>query len=64
MEITRNSGETATAPSDWFTGTVYIDTVATRARHEGVRMVFVRNRPVGDGLDEALESLAGDVARS
>jgi quercetin dioxygenase-like cupin family protein len=31
MQITRNSGETATAPSDWFTGTVYIDTVATPA---------------------------------
>jgi quercetin dioxygenase-like cupin family protein len=31
MQITRNSGETATGPSDWFTGTVYIDTVATPA---------------------------------
>ena len=41
-----------------------IDTVAMRARHEGVRVVFVRNRPVGDGLDEALVSLARDVARS
>ena len=28
MEITRNSIETATGPSDWFTGTVHIDTVA------------------------------------
>ena len=31
MQITRNSGETATGPSDWFTGTVYIDTVAEPA---------------------------------
>jgi quercetin dioxygenase-like cupin family protein len=31
MQITRNSGETATGPSDWFTRTVYIDTVATPA---------------------------------
>ncbi len=28
MEITRNSIETARGPADWFTGTVYIDTVA------------------------------------
>ena len=37
-----------------------IDTVAERARREGARVVFVRNRPVGvDGdLDEALLELA------
>ncbi len=29
MELTRNSLETARGPSDWFTGAVYIDTVAT-----------------------------------
>ena len=28
MQITRNSLETAAGPSDWFTGAVYIDTVA------------------------------------
>jgi quercetin dioxygenase-like cupin family protein len=28
MQITRNSLETARGPSDWFTGDVYIDTVA------------------------------------
>ena len=28
MQITRNSIETAAGPSDWFTGAVYIDTVA------------------------------------
>jgi cyclic 2,3-diphosphoglycerate synthase len=38
-----------------------IDTVATRARAEGVRVVFVRNRPVGDGLDEALVKLYDDA---
>jgi cyclic 2,3-diphosphoglycerate synthase len=41
-----------------------IDTVARRALQEGVRVVFVRNRPVGAGLDEALVRLARDVARS
>jgi quercetin dioxygenase-like cupin family protein len=28
MQITRNSLETAAGPSEWFTGAVYIDTVA------------------------------------
>jgi quercetin dioxygenase-like cupin family protein len=28
MQITRNNIETAAGPSDWFTGAVYIDTVA------------------------------------
>ncbi|MFZ1925578.1 MAG: cupin domain-containing protein [Solirubrobacteraceae bacterium] len=28
MHITKNSLETSTGPSDWFTGAVYIDTVA------------------------------------
>src|ERR671914_260027 len=39
-----------------------IDTVATRARSEGARIVFVRNRPVGEGLDEALVKLYEDAA--
>jgi hypothetical protein len=29
MQITRNSIDTAAGPSEWFTGTVYIDAVAT-----------------------------------
>jgi quercetin dioxygenase-like cupin family protein len=29
MQITRNSMETAAGPSEWFTGAVYVDTVAT-----------------------------------
>ena len=31
MQITRNSLQTTPGPSDWFTGAVYIDTVATPA---------------------------------
>ena len=31
MEITRNSLETGQGPADWFTGSVYIDAVATPA---------------------------------
>lgn len=29
MQITTNSPHTASGPSDWFTGTVFIDTIAT-----------------------------------
>ena len=29
MQITRNATDTAAGPSEWFTGTVYIDAVAT-----------------------------------
>ena len=29
MQITRNSLDTAAGPEDWFTGAVYVDTVAT-----------------------------------
>jgi cyclic 2,3-diphosphoglycerate synthetase len=39
-----------------------IDTVAARARSEGVEIGFVRNRPAGDGLDEALVKLYRDAA--
>ena len=39
-----------------------IDTVATRARAQGVRVVFVRNRPVGEGLDDALVKLYRNAA--
>jgi len=31
MQITKNSLETTPGPSDWFTGAVYIDTVAVSA---------------------------------
>src|SRR6266478_1579088 len=30
MQITRNSVDTAAGPSEWFTGAVYVDTIATR----------------------------------
>jgi cyclic 2,3-diphosphoglycerate synthetase len=38
-----------------------IDTVAMRARAEGARVVFIRNRPVG--VDDALVKLYRDAAR-
>ena len=36
MQLTRNSVETAAGPTDWFTGSVYIDAVAAPA--EGSRL--------------------------
>ena len=40
-----------------------IDTVATRAREEGARVIFLRNRPVGidADLDAALMGLYADA---
>jgi cyclic 2,3-diphosphoglycerate synthetase len=38
-----------------------IDTVAMRARAEGARVVFIRNRPIG--VDEALVKLYRDATR-
>ena len=29
MQITRNSLDTSAGPSDWFTGTVYVDAITT-----------------------------------
>jgi quercetin dioxygenase-like cupin family protein len=45
MQITRNSLRTATGPSDWFTGTVYIDTVATASEPSSVQAVSVHFTP-------------------
>ena len=39
MQITRNSIQTATGPSEWFTGAVYLDTVA--APSDGTRISAV-----------------------
>jgi quercetin dioxygenase-like cupin family protein len=45
MQITRNSTETAVGPSDWFTGTVYIDTVATPAEPSRLNAANVHFTP-------------------
>jgi len=45
MQIIRNLLETARGPSDWFTGTVYIDPVATAAEPSRVQAAMVHFTP-------------------
>ncbi len=45
MQITRNSLDTATGPGDWFTGTVYIDTIAAPSPPSRVGAALVRFTP-------------------
>jgi quercetin dioxygenase-like cupin family protein len=45
MQVTRNSRETAAGPGDWFTGTVYIDTIATPSGTSRVAAVSVHFAP-------------------
>src|SRR2546423_589795 len=45
MEITRNSLDTATGPGEWFTGTVYIDTVATASEPSRLQAASVHSTP-------------------
>jgi quercetin dioxygenase-like cupin family protein len=45
MQITRSSIETATGPSDWFAGDVYIDTVAAPAEPSRVQVASVHFTP-------------------
>jgi quercetin dioxygenase-like cupin family protein len=45
MQITRSSLGTATGPTDWFTGSVYIDTVATPSEPSRVQVSGVHFAP-------------------
>ncbi len=45
MEITRSSNATAKGPDDWFTGNVYIDTVAAPAGSSTVASALVHFTP-------------------
>ena len=45
MQITRNSLETGRGPSDWFTGAVYIDTVAAPSEASRVSASSVHFTP-------------------
>jgi len=45
MQITRNSLETAPGPSDWFTGSVFIDTVAAPEANSRISAASVHFTP-------------------
>jgi quercetin dioxygenase-like cupin family protein len=45
MQITKNSLDTATGPSDWFTGTVYIDAIAAPSEPSRVQAASVHFTP-------------------
>jgi quercetin dioxygenase-like cupin family protein len=45
MQITRNSLATDTGPADWFTGTVYLDPIATPAPPSRVAALSVHFTP-------------------
>ena len=45
MEITRNSLDTNAGPSDWFTGSVYIDTVAAPSGASRIGAAYVHFTP-------------------
>jgi quercetin dioxygenase-like cupin family protein len=45
MQITRNGVETATGPSEWFTGTVYLDAIAAPAEPSRAAAAMVHFAP-------------------
>jgi quercetin dioxygenase-like cupin family protein len=45
MQITPNSLQTATGPEDWFTGAVYIDTIATATEPSRLQAASVHFTP-------------------
>ena len=45
MQITRNGSKTTPGPSEWFTGAVYIDTVAAPTDHSRLSAVSVHFTP-------------------
>src|SRR5258707_10773580 len=45
MQITRNSLETTPGPSDWFTGAVYLDTIAAPSEPSRIQAVSVHFTP-------------------
>jgi quercetin dioxygenase-like cupin family protein len=45
MEITRSSVETARGPADWFTGAVYVDTIAVPAASSRIGAAAVHFTP-------------------
>ena len=68
MQITRNTIETAVGPREWFTGAVYIDTVAApsgSSRLGAASVHFTRARePLGTPTPTARPSTSAKVSAS
>jgi hypothetical protein len=45
MEINRNRTETAAGPEEWFTGTVFLDSIATPSEGSGLNASSVHAAP-------------------
>ena len=45
MQFRRSAGESATGPADWFTGTVFIDSIRNPDEHSAVGCAHVRFTP-------------------
>jgi quercetin dioxygenase-like cupin family protein len=45
LQLTRNEGETATGSPDWFTGAVYVDTIATPSEASPIGAAAVHFTP-------------------
>ncbi len=45
MQFTRSAGQSATGPADWFTGTVFIDSIRNPDEHSAVGCAHVRFTP-------------------
>jgi quercetin dioxygenase-like cupin family protein len=45
MQITRNALDTAAGPADWFTGSVYVDTIATPSEVSRIGSALVHFTP-------------------
>jgi hypothetical protein len=54
MQVTRNDLDTAPGPSDWFTGSVYFDTVVAASAGSRLSAVYVHYPPRrADGVAHA-----------
>jgi quercetin dioxygenase-like cupin family protein len=47
MKVTRSAGQTVQGPADWFTGTVFMDTVRNPDEQSAIGSAHVRFMPAG-----------------
>ena len=57
MQITRNGVNTIAGPAEWFTGAVYVDTVATPADASRLSARSIHLTPGGPRLGTHIEAI-------